>query len=130
MDVPTLSWSSLLLIAALFILFFFLWRRESKTRHLLPPGSPSWPIVGNLFHLRKRPHQSLYALSLKYGPLMSLHLGIKTTMVVSSPPMAKEFLKTHDHIFVRRIVLEAFKSHKSSLVWGQYGAHWRHLRHI
>jgi cytochrome P450 len=89
--------------------------------------------VGNLFQLGKRPHESLYALSLQYGPLMALRLGIRTTVVVSSPDMAKEVLKTHDHVFAGRTVIEAFRAlnhHKSSMIWGQIGPQWRHLRRI
>ncbi|GLJ32249.1 hypothetical protein SUGI_0649040 [Cryptomeria japonica] len=132
MDIPPLSWSSLLLSAASFVLFF-LWRRETKTKLLLPPGPPGWPIVGNLFQLGRRPHESLYDLSLKYGPLVSLRLGMKTVVVVLSPAMAKEIFKTHDNIFAGRPVMETFRSlshDKSSLVWGDYGPYWRNLRRI
>ncbi|GLJ32330.1 hypothetical protein SUGI_0650570 [Cryptomeria japonica] len=133
MDISPLSWYSVLLPAGSLILFFFLWRRQRRTRLPLPPGPPAWPIVGNLFQLGKRPHESLYALSLQYGPLMALRLGIKTTVVASSPAMAKDLLKTHDHLLAGRTVIEAAKSlshHKSSLAWGEYGPYWRNLRRI
>nr|AKH41025.1 cytochrome P450 CYP76AA25 [Thuja plicata] len=135
METPPLSWYSLLLPpSSLFFFFFlFLWRKQRRTGLPLPPGPPALPILGNLFLLGKRPHESLHALSLKYGPLMTLRLGMKTTVVVSSPAMAKEVLKTHDHILAGRTVIETSKSlshHKSSLIWGDYGAHWRNLRRI
>ncbi|GLJ19776.1 hypothetical protein SUGI_0358330 [Cryptomeria japonica] len=134
MDIPLLSCYPLLLpTVASLMLFFHLWRRDSRARISLPPGPPAWPIVGNIFQLGKRPHESLYALSLKYGPIMTLHLGMKTTVVVSSPAMAKEVLKTHDNVLAGRMVIEAVKSishHKSSLIWGEYGPYWRHLRRI
>ncbi|XP_057870918.2 cytochrome P450 76T24 [Cryptomeria japonica] len=133
MDIPLFSWYSVLLTSASLLFFFFLWRRERRTGRPLPPGPPGWPIVGNLFQLGKRPHESLYALSLKYGPLMTLRLGMKTTVVVSSPAMAKEVLKTHDLLFAGRTVIEGVKSvshHKSSLIFSDYGAQWRHLRRI
>ncbi|GLJ32233.1 hypothetical protein SUGI_0648790 [Cryptomeria japonica] len=133
MDTPPLSWYSVLFTAASLLFFFCLWRRQRRTGIPLPPGPPAWPLVGNLFQLGKRPHESLHALSLKYGPLMTLHLGMKTTVVVSTPAMANEVLKTHDHILARRTLLEFAKSlshHKSSLIWGEYGPHWRNLRRI
>ncbi|GLJ19781.1 hypothetical protein SUGI_0358420 [Cryptomeria japonica] len=135
MDSPLLSWYPLLLpTVGSLLLVFLVWRREStRARPSLPPGPPAWPIVGNIFQLGKRPHESLHALSLQYGPLMTLHLGMKTTVVVSSPAMAKEVLKTHDNVLAGRMVIEAFKtlSHdKSSLVFGEYGPYWRHLRRI
>ncbi|GLJ32322.1 hypothetical protein SUGI_0650480 [Cryptomeria japonica] len=132
MDIPPLSRYSVLLTAGSLLFFFFLWRRQTKKK-LLPPGPPGWPIVGNLFQLGKRPHESLYALSLQYGPLMALRLGMKTTVVVSSPAMAKDRLKTNDHFLAERPVSEAIKSlshHKSSLIWGEYGPYWRYLRRI
>ncbi|GLJ32237.1 hypothetical protein SUGI_0648830 [Cryptomeria japonica] len=125
MEIPPLSWYSVLLTAGSLLFFFFLWRSK-RTGLSLPPGPPAWPIVGNLFQLGRRPHESLHALSLQYGPLMTLRLGMKTTVVVSSPAMAKEVLKTHDHILAGRTVLEFAKSlshHKSSLIWGEYGPH-------
>ncbi|GLJ36127.1 hypothetical protein SUGI_0724700 [Cryptomeria japonica] len=64
---------------------------------------------------------------------MSFRLGIETVVVASSPAMAKAILKTHDHIFVGRTVIEAakvFSHHKSSLAWGEYGPHWQYLRRI
>eukprot|EP01018_Ginkgo_biloba_P019025 Gb_32354 [translate_table: standard] len=64
---------------------------------------------------------------------MTLHLGIQTTVVVSSPVMAKEFLSKNDNIFSGRTVkqpLKAFSFHQSSIAWSQYGPRWRMLRRI
>ena len=75
----------------------------------------------------------MFHMATKYGPLMCLSLGVKTTVVVSSPAMAKEVLKTHDHIFAGRTVVQTVKTlsyDKSSLIWAQYGSHWRMLRRI
>ncbi|GLJ32039.1 hypothetical protein SUGI_0645230 [Cryptomeria japonica] len=131
---PPFSWYCVLLATGSLLFFFFLWRREQRTRLCLPPGPRGWPIVGNLFQLGKSmPHHSLYALSLQYGPLMTVRLGMRTTVVVSSPAMAKEVLKTHDKILAGRPVIEINKtlSHdKSSLVWADCGPYWRHLRLI
>ena len=58
-------------------------------------------MVGNLFELQGNYNhsESMFHLATKYGPLcMSLSLGMKTTVVASSPAMAKEILKTHDHL--------------------------------
>lgn len=122
-------WYSVLLGIIYFVLD--LWRKKTYSR--LPPGPPGWPIVGNLLQLGNNPNESLFHLATKYGPIVSLSLGMKTAVVVSTPALAKEVLKTHDHLLAGRTIIEAAKclSHyKSSLIWGQYGSHWRMLRRI
>ncbi|GLJ36122.1 hypothetical protein SUGI_0724650 [Cryptomeria japonica] len=134
MDIPLLYWCSAILIIPLTLFFLQCKRKKASALPLQPPPGPTaWHILANLFQLAKRPHEYLYELSLKYGPLMSFRLGMKRIVVVSSPAMAREVLKTHDHIFVGRTVVETakvFSHHKSSLLWGEYGPHWRFLRRI
>ncbi|KAJ0762585.1 putative geraniol 8-hydroxylase [Helianthus annuus] len=104
-------------------------RRSSR----LPPGPFPFPIIGNLLHLSDKPHQSLATLSKRYGPLMSLKFGTRTTIVVSSPDIAKEFLQTHDHSFSSRSVPDVAKvvdHEKYSIVWLPVGEKWRKLRRI
>jgi hypothetical protein len=125
-------WYSVLgITSAIVFLVLDLWRRKTYCR--LPPGPPGWPIVGNLLQLGKKPNESLFHLATKYGPLMSLSLGMKTTVVVSSPAMAKEVLKTHDHVLAGRTVIQSaslFPTTSPHLIWAQYGSHWRMLRRI
>lgn len=76
-----------------------------KARGLkLPPGPRSWPIVGCLPFLPKVfPRELLLAkLAEMHGELMMMRMGARTTVVVSSARLAKEFLKTHDHLFANR----------------------------
>eukprot|EP01018_Ginkgo_biloba_P019790 Gb_03772 [translate_table: standard] len=119
---------------SLLTLIYNIWFITIKKKARLPPGPRGWPIVGNFFQLGQRPNESLSALARKYGPLMTLHLGMQTTVVVSSPAMAKEFLSKHDNIFSGRTVkqaLNAFSFHQSSFVWSEYaGPRWRMLRRI
>jgi hypothetical protein len=66
------------------------------------PTSPNnvstyWPP--NLLLLGTDPNQYLAFLTQKNGPLLYVPLGSVPTIVVSSPVMLKEFLKTHDHVF-------------------------------
>lgn len=132
MDVGALFWYPLLFgITAVIFLVLDLWRRKEYYR--LPPGPAGWPIVGNLLLVGNKPHESFYHLAKKYGPLMSLSFGMKTTVVVSSSAMAKEVLKTHDHIFAGRTITQASKAlcfYKNSIVFAQYGSHWRMLRRV
>ncbi|GLJ32548.1 hypothetical protein SUGI_0654820 [Cryptomeria japonica] len=64
---------------------------------------------------------------------MTLSLGMRTVVVVSSSEMAKEIFKTHDQNFAGRTLIEAAKvlSHQeSSIAFAQYGDYWRKLRRI
>ncbi|KAI3741245.1 hypothetical protein L1987_58916 [Smallanthus sonchifolius] len=104
-------------------------RRNSR----LPPGPFPFPVIGNLLQLSGKPHHSLATLSKRYGPLMSLKLGSRTTIVVSSPDIAKEFFQTHDHSFSSRSLPDATRvmdHYKYSIVWLPAGDHWRRLRKI
>eukprot|EP00252_Welwitschia_mirabilis_P024061 TRINITY_DN69_c0_g1_i1.p1 TRINITY_DN69_c0_g1~~TRINITY_DN69_c0_g1_i1.p1 ORF type:complete len:541 (-),score=22.67 TRINITY_DN69_c0_g1_i1:651-2099(-) len=113
---------------------FFLTHRLMSAKPInLPPGPPGLPILGNLLQLGAKPNESLAALCEKYGPLMTLRLGFRTTIVVSSPEMAKEVLKTQDHIFAGRTVPhanDALSQSEASIVFGQQGPHWRMLRRV
>eukprot|EP01018_Ginkgo_biloba_P019026 Gb_32355 [translate_table: standard] len=90
---------SILLLTLIINLWFITMKKKAR----MPPRPPGWPFVGNLFQLGQRPNVSFSALARKYGPLMTLHLGMQTTVVVSSPAMFKEFLSKNDNIFSGRI---------------------------
>ncbi|GLJ32540.1 hypothetical protein SUGI_0654680 [Cryptomeria japonica] len=134
MEEQWLIWLSALLSSVLaYFLLDLIGRRMKKRRENLPPGPPAWPFVGNLLQMGRKPNESLWALSQKYGPLMTLSLGMKTAVVVSSSEMAKEIFKTHDQNFAGRTLMESMKvlsHHESSIAFAQYGDYWRKLRRI
>ncbi|KAF8396098.1 hypothetical protein HHK36_017710 [Tetracentron sinense] len=76
----------------------------SKIRNTvrLPPNPMALPIIGHLHLLASIPHQALYKLANRYGPLIHLSLGSVPCLVTSSPEMAEEFLKTHEIAFASR----------------------------
>ncbi|KAJ9563658.1 hypothetical protein OSB04_008818 [Centaurea solstitialis] len=118
-----------------FFYFFFIrsGRRKSGVAARLPPGPYPLPIIGSIFKLGGKPHHSLAALSKTYGPLMSLKLGNRTTIVVSSPEIAQEFFSKHDISFSSRTIPYAGHTHdrhKISMVWLPVGDQWRTLRRI
>ncbi|CAJ1949888.1 unnamed protein product [Sphenostylis stenocarpa] len=96
-----------------------------------PPGPHPFPIIGNILKLGNQPHQSLAKLSQIYGPIMSLKLGVTTTIVISSPRVAKEVLQKKDLIFANRAIpntVRALDHHILSMVWMPPVAQWRILR--
>lgn len=100
----------------------------------LPPGPSNLPIIGSMHHfIGSLPHRALRDLAKKHGPLMHVRLGEVSTIVVSSPELAKEVMKTHDSIFASRpsILSSTIMSYDSTnIAFAPYGHYWRQLRKI
>ncbi|KAJ9540446.1 hypothetical protein OSB04_026952 [Centaurea solstitialis] len=100
----------------------------------LPPSPPKLPIIGNLHQLLGKPrHHALWKLSQKYGPVMLIYIGSKPYIVISSSGMAKQVLKTQDHICCSRTVFQATKRltyNYLDIAFSPYGNHWREMRKV
>ncbi|CAJ2633822.1 unnamed protein product [Trifolium pratense] len=101
----------------------------------LPPGPWKLPFIGNIHQIisSSLPHRRFQNLAKKYGPLMHLKLGEVSYIIVSSPEMAKEIMKTHDINFCDRpnLLLSTLWSYNATdIVFGTYGEHWRQLKKI
>ncbi|KAK4432518.1 Iridoid oxidase [Sesamum alatum] len=111
-------------------------RRLQEELGRLPPGPQPWPVVGNLFQLvgaASAPHQSFAKLAKKHGPVMTLHLGSMTTVVISSSAAARVMFKNQDVVLAGRKIYESMKSeigNDGSLITAQYGPRWRTLRRL
>ncbi|PKI49976.1 hypothetical protein CRG98_029650, partial [Punica granatum] len=102
-------------------------------RSKLPPGPSGFPILGSLLNLGARPHESLFHMARRHGPLMTLRLGFVTTVVASSPEAAKEVLGKHDKTFSDRLipdVIMAQPNPESTLAWVPGDQAWRNRRRI
>ncbi|GLJ49833.1 hypothetical protein SUGI_1058750 [Cryptomeria japonica] len=107
--------------------------RHRKGARKLPPGPTPWPILGNLLQLGKLPHHSLQHLAMKYGPIFSLKLGSIPAVVISSPAMAKIFLKTQDSIFANRPLSSAAEHmayNYKDVGFNRYGPYWRQMKKV
>ncbi|GJX42663.1 geraniol 8-hydroxylase-like protein [Tanacetum coccineum] len=125
--------TTLCLLISFILAFVYTTTIASRRNSRLPPGPYQLPIIGNLLQLGDKPHCSLAALSKHYGPLMSLKLGRITTIVVSSPDLAKEFFQTNDQSFASRSVphtAHVIDHHKYSMLFLPVGDQWRRLRKI
>ncbi|KOM47170.1 hypothetical protein LR48_Vigan07g087400 [Vigna angularis] len=100
----------------------------------LPPGPWKLPIIGSLHHLvGSLPHHRLRELAKKHGPLMHIQLGEASTVVVSSPEVAKNVMKTYDAIFAQRphqIGADIMCYGSTDIVTAPYGGYWKQLRRI
>jgi hypothetical protein len=79
------------------------------------------------------PHQCLKILAEKYGPLMYLKLGEVPYIVVTSPELAKEVMKTQDLNFCDRpnlLLPTIFTYNATDIAFSPYGDYWRQLRKI
>ncbi|XP_028787488.1 geraniol 8-hydroxylase-like [Neltuma alba] len=129
MDQLTLS----LLISFIFIISLFILHSRISQSAKSPPGPRPLPIIGNILELGTLPHQSLANLSRTYGPVMSVKLGRTTTIVISSPKVAKEVLQEKDHAFCFRTIpdtIRALDHDKISVAWMPPMSQWRVLKRI
>ncbi|XP_059459244.1 cytochrome P450 76T24-like [Corylus avellana] len=121
-------------LASIHVLASGLRARKSGSPRL-PPGPKPYPIIGNLLELvGSQPHVAVSKLSKTYGPLMTLKFGSITTIVVSSPDLAKEVLQKHDQAFAGRPVPDAIRAldhHKFAMAWlPATSSRWRNLRKV
>ncbi|WJX43028.1 unspecific monooxygenase [Trifolium repens] len=121
------------LYAFIHIIAFGLISKNTKCPNL-PPGPPSYPLIGNLLQLGpSKLHQSLTKLSKTYGPIMSLKIGTINTVVISSPKIAKEALHKNDQALSNRLVpesVQALSHDKSSIIFMPISPKWKTLRKI
>ncbi|KAM7324684.1 hypothetical protein ACRRTK_016989 [Alexandromys fortis] len=79
-----------LLLAVVTFLFLadYLKRRHPKN---FPPGPRRLPFIGNLLQLdMEQPHMGIHQHVKKYGNVISLDFGIKSSVIVTSLPLIKE----------------------------------------
>lgn len=79
------------------------------------------------------PHHTLKNLAEKYGPLMHLQFGELSTIVISSPKLAKEVLQTNSLAFANRPQLTVAKIvlyNSLGVTFSPYGDYWKQMRHM
>jgi cytochrome P450 family 77 subfamily A len=101
----------------------------------LPPGPPGWPVVGNLFQVAfsgKLFIHYIHDLRQEYGPILTLRMGERTLVVISSAELAHEALVEKGREFASRpretTTRNIFSSNKFTVNSAVYGTEWRALR--
>ncbi|XP_071922890.1 cytochrome P450 81Q32-like [Coffea arabica] len=124
---------SLLSFFLLILTLSKLFLRKRRQCNNVPPGPPSFPIIGHL-HLLKEPlHKRLQQLSHKYGHIFSLKLGYRSVVVISSPSAFEECFTTNDVVFANRprfLVGKHLNYNFTTVGTAPYGPLWRNLRRI
>uniref|UniRef100_A0A1J3JAV6 Cytochrome P450 71B11 n=2 Tax=Noccaea caerulescens TaxID=107243 RepID=A0A1J3JAV6_NOCCA len=117
--------------ALVFFASIVIGKTMSKSKKNLPPGPPTFPIIGNLHQLGSHPHRSMFELSKKYGSLMSLKFGSVSTVVASTSETAKDILKTFDIDCCSRPYLtypSRITYNQNDLIFAPYNKYWREVR--
>ncbi|OAE29853.1 hypothetical protein AXG93_3165s1000 [Marchantia polymorpha subsp. ruderalis] len=134
--ISVLTGGSVQFLAALVFLYVLLkiFKRVRYTGGKRPPGPPSLPLIGHFHHLLfGMPHHSLAKIAEKYGPLVWLELGAVNAVVVTSSDVAREVLKTQDHIFASRpplIMAEMVFNKGQDLIFSPLNDNYRLARKI
>ncbi|KAI9079906.1 hypothetical protein K1719_038152 [Acacia pycnantha] len=104
---------------------------SSSSSHRFPPGPRPYLIIGNILDIGSNPLLSITNLSKTYGPIMSLRLGTRTVIVISSPEIAKEAFHNHDLDFSGRTFPDSARGldhHQFSIAWLPISPQWKALR--
>ncbi|EME48231.1 cytochrome P450-like protein [Dothistroma septosporum NZE10] len=94
----------------------------------LPPGPPPLPFIGNKFSLPKsKPWLQFQRWSKQYGPIFTIWIGRKPTLVISDPEVAMEIMEKRSSKFSSRprmVVMGEVYSGNASILTQPYGKGW------
>lgn len=138
-QVQVMAFYSISFLTFLFLIFLsksIRLQRSGRTRARAnkPPSPPGLPVVGHLHLLNKEPpYKTLQQFAHIHGPLFSLRLGFRDTLVVSSPAAVEEIFTKNDLNFSNRPKFLAGKLlnyNFTTLGAAPYGPLWRNLRRL
>ncbi|XP_047964302.1 6,7,8-trihydroxycoumarin synthase-like [Salvia hispanica] len=101
----------------------------------VPPGPPGLPFTGNLLEIGAASDLPFYfwKLSKKYGPVMRMRIGHVSMLIISSPKLAQEVMKTQDLSFCNRskfLGQKRLSYNCTDMVFSPYNDDWREMRKI
>ncbi|XP_054616753.1 cytochrome P450 2K1-like [Dunckerocampus dactyliophorus] len=108
LQAPALS-SLLGLLAGLLVIHLLYSSLTFQGKHTHPPGPRCLPLLGNLLQVDLcRLDQSLFKLSKRYGPVFTLHLGLKKIVVLAGSKTVRQALINHPEEFGDREINPLF----------------------
>ncbi|KAM8953399.1 cytochrome P450 2K1-like [Pelodytes ibericus] len=118
-----------LALAILFVYYILTqWNKSSQKK--FPPGPRCLPLIGNL-HLidLKKPQFSYMKLSEIYGPVFSVQMGTRKTVVLTGYETIKEALVNHAEDFEGRPATPIFKKMDNGMgIILSQGENWKVMR--
>nr|XP_034966282.1 cytochrome P450 2K6-like isoform X2 [Zootoca vivipara] len=103
------------------------WNKSSQN---LPPGPRPLPLIGNLHIMDlKRPYRTMLKLSKQYGPVFSIQMGPRKTVVLAGYETVKEALVNQADAFADRPIVPMFQelSQGFGVVFSN-GENWKVMR--
>ncbi|KAF2019858.1 cytochrome P450 [Aaosphaeria arxii CBS 175.79] len=126
---PPYAWLSLILVIPVVTLLhdIWVWMR-------MPPGPTPLPFVGNKFQLpQKSPWIQFQDWSKKYGPIFTIWIGRKPTIVLSDPVIAQELLEKRSTKYSSRprmVAMGEILWDGASILVQPYGKQWSTRRKL
>ncbi|KAL5196998.1 hypothetical protein ABZP36_000510 [Zizania latifolia] len=133
LDWPTPLALLLLALPVLFFLYFTCRKTSERCPWRPPPSPPGLPLIGNLHQLGPLPHRSMHQLARDHGPVMLLRLGRVPAVVVSTPELAREVMRTRDADCCSRPGSPGpsrLSYGLKDVAFAPYGDYWREMRKL
>ncbi|XP_072875404.1 steroid 17-alpha-hydroxylase/17,20 lyase isoform X1 [Chlorocebus sabaeus] len=124
------------LVALLLLtLAYLFWPKRRCPGAKYPNSLLSLPLVGSLPFLPRHGHMhnNFFKLQKKYGPIYSVRMGTKTTVIVGHHQLAKEVLIKKGKDFSGRpqvTTLDILSNNRKGIAFADYGAHWQLHRRL
>ncbi|XP_040283173.1 cytochrome P450 2K4-like [Bufo bufo] len=113
----------------LFLVVAFKNQNQEKYKKF-PPGPKPLPIIGNVLMLNmSKPHKSFLELTKKYGPVLSVQIGMTKAVVLCGYEAVKDALINHADVFSNRPHVPVFaKTQGNNGIVFSNGENWKVMR--